>query len=559
MTHALATVMRNLLAIVVLFAPHFTELATELRADPPRFKDFAPANRDGQPLPANTHVQLPLNPPPPKNALPLPPTKHYRTEEKKTHPITVTGRALDEAGKPIAGARIYIGAPLLLMDSVLLAETATNADGQYQLDQVRLPVLGGDDKWQPSHGRFRIMGQADGYGISWRGQKDYYDKFDPPPHGRGSFGVLKRNADGLGNLNSPDEYRMFDPIALDLMFLNAATLRGRVVDEHGAPVAGSEVSLDWCQQLNPKLFEQAKAGHGNKLEFYGFNILPENIILRKTNANGEFEFTSLPARCLFNLRVMHPDFAGKFLYAATTKGPLPDFNKVKIHTGDLVITQSRLLNVPVQVLYSDVEKPASKVLVVANAIDNSHYSDATTDAKGLAMLKLLPGKHRLRLYPAMGTQYVSSELPDPLIVRSPESRKDEVPPQNAPADAAVPSKPHIARLQRGCVVEVTIVDDHTGAGVPGVDLWSSPSNQDDTRANHRRIVLLSWETGTQTTHEVLPKTDAHGRMRFLFEPGNHRFGTPFEYRHAKYSQSPAAQTHDCRPGETLSFTFRLKP
>ena len=48
-----------------------------------------------------------------------------------THPITVSGRALDPAGKPISGAHVYLAS--LRADYKRIAETTTDAEGRYEL------------------------------------------------------------------------------------------------------------------------------------------------------------------------------------------------------------------------------------------------------------------------------------------------------------------------------------------------------------------------------------------------------------------------------------------
>src|SRR5688500_4659887 len=50
-----------------------------------------------------------------------------KADSQNTHPITVSGRALNQNGKPIAGAEIFLAAQHPFYG--LLAETKTDADG----------------------------------------------------------------------------------------------------------------------------------------------------------------------------------------------------------------------------------------------------------------------------------------------------------------------------------------------------------------------------------------------------------------------------------------------
>ena len=97
-----------------------------------------------------------------------------------TYPITVTGRAVDLDGKPVAGARIYLASRRAEYRRV--AETVADAEGRYAFRDVELPIerasrnaVGGRDE-----GSFQVFGQAEGFGFAWRPQKWFYPLPKPP-------------------------------------------------------------------------------------------------------------------------------------------------------------------------------------------------------------------------------------------------------------------------------------------------------------------------------------------------------------------------------------------
>ncbi len=94
-----------------------------------------------------------------------------------THPITVSGRALDPAGKPISGARVYLAS--LRADYKRIAETTTDAEGRYEFHEVPLPIERANTVSGRDTGSFQVFGQAEGFGFAWRPQKWFFPQPKP--------------------------------------------------------------------------------------------------------------------------------------------------------------------------------------------------------------------------------------------------------------------------------------------------------------------------------------------------------------------------------------------
>ena len=124
--------------------------------------------------------------------------------------------------------------------------------------------------------------------------------------------------------------------------------------------------------------------------------------------------------------------------------------------------------------------------------------------------------------------------------------------------AKPPAEPVVATLRPAGIIEVTVVDAETGAGIPDVDLW----RQTDPNGGRELLYFRSWEVATRIAWVERPRTDARGKLRALVEPGTHRIGVGFQsYPLSHEVVESAGQEVECRPGETvqLKFTMRKRP
>lgn len=151
-----------------------------------------------------------------------------------THPITVTGKAIDVDGKPIEGARIYLVAAQ--PGYKRLAETTSAADGSYKFEEVPLPIQRPQRNRDENYGAFEVFGTAKGHALAWRPKK----YFRPD---------LERNNSTPGNPRGedlPTGYGTLDPIRLDLTFTAPQSFRGQLVDDHGKPLADTTLEIRHC-------------------------------------------------------------------------------------------------------------------------------------------------------------------------------------------------------------------------------------------------------------------------------------------------------------------------
>ena len=173
----------------------------------------------------------------------------------ETVPITVSGRATDLAGKPVAGATIYLVSTNGI--NADLGTTTTAADGSYTFRDARLPVRRALPD-SPLAGTFQVFGSAPGHGFAWHGMRFYQP--EPRPADRRVAGEDHTSFQG-------------EPLVMNLAFPPAATLRGRIVDEAGKPVAGVKVNLEGGDYLDI----QGKETHPNFREFWCIQQAPERM------------------------------------------------------------------------------------------------------------------------------------------------------------------------------------------------------------------------------------------------------------------------------------------
>jgi RNA polymerase sigma factor (sigma-70 family) len=436
-----------------------------------------------------------------------------------TYPITVTGRAVDLDGKPIAGAHVYLAS--LRAEWRRVAETVADAEGRYAFRGVELPIerAGRNAVAGRDSGSFQVFGQAEGFGFAWRPQKWFYPLPRPsnityePEHG-----------------DVPTRYEANDQIVLDLRFPPAARLSGMVVDDRGKPLPGIRLEIRDCESLTA-------VDNIIGLAFPTLNqpdSAPPSMKIRTTDAAGRFEFSGLPENCRFRIDVRAKGFPERWAYAATTREPQPDHDGGPVFTGDFKLTLAAAVDVPIKVVYADTGQPAPRVLV--QAAKGLVSTSQTSDDEGRAVLRIPPGTYRLQNLPARGTPYLVTE--DKLEV-----------------EAKPRAEPVVVNVRPAAIVEATVVDAETGAGLPDVDLWERIG----AGPQRKEVYFRSWEVSTRIARVERPRTDAHGKLRALVEPGKHRFGAGWEYSPAWYT---AVENHgqevECRAGETVRLKLAMR-
>jgi beta-lactamase regulating signal transducer with metallopeptidase domain/5-hydroxyisourate hydrolase-like protein (transthyretin family) len=414
-----------------------------------------------------------------------------------TLPITVRGRALTSDGKPLAGATIYLAS--VRGDWKRLAETTSNGDGAYEFRDVALPIEAPRDNRRQPVGAFEVFGMADGRAFAYRplkwfrpNQKHYDDRelmfMEDRPHGFGTE----------------------DPIELDLTFAKPQTLAGRLVDDAGQPIAGATLAIRYMCVIPAEGYksEERFSIMGPADECESFNeraIVPPSFKTQKTDANGKFEFTSLPENVRFRMDIGASGFPDRSEWAATRAGSQKYEGGTRAHVGVMNLTLRRPKSVAMQVVYDDTGEPAPLVFLEASNSEAEMWR--SSDEKGIVRLQLPTGTYKVTLLQQYQTPYLRTE--GELVV-----------------DDASDETPTTIRLRRAAEVKVTVKDAKTGAPIEGVGLWSRSAN--GVVGRHERVGYPSWEAATHISHYEEPRTGADGVVTALLEPGEYVIGLASE-------------------------------
>ena len=162
-----------------------------------------------------------------------PPT--VKGQPAKTVAVTISGRAKDSAGKPVAGATINlcVGSN---MNRAAASTTTSDSDGHYVFKDVELPLQLASGSQEPHYaGGFSLYGTAAGHGFAWSGSRTFWDRVKPSDV-EDVPGDWRRRPGGV------DFYRD-EPTIVDLEFTPATSLKGRVIDDEGHPIRDVELSL----------------------------------------------------------------------------------------------------------------------------------------------------------------------------------------------------------------------------------------------------------------------------------------------------------------------------
>lgn len=452
--------------------------------------------------------------------------------ERLTLPVTVTGRAVDAEGRPIAGAAIYLAS--LRGDSTRIAETTTAADGSYAFRDVPLPIAPPRNNRSQATCAFEVFGLAEGRGFAWRPLKWVYP--DQPHFADANF---------IGDNEQPHAFGRDDAIELDLRFSPPKTLGGRLVDDAGQPVAGATLAIRYMSRV-------PAGGYNSEGDFRvmspadqceAFNeraIVPPEFKTQTTDADGRFQFTGLPEKVRFRMDVRADGFPGRSVWAATRDRIMEFDGAPLVYVGEMNLVLRRPKTVPIRVVYDDTGEPAAQVFV--NVSNKEAGTWKSSNSAGLVELPLPPGEYEVDLLQRYRTPYLRTE--GKLTVGD-----------------RVPSEPHTFRLRRAATVVVTVLDVRTNLPLADVDLWKTrilprPENGRETRETHG---YRSWEQETNISHYEEPRTDASGKLTALFEPGLYRIGIASEsFPRGYLPVGGSGQEVTCVAGETVELVFQMR-
>jgi RNA polymerase sigma factor (sigma-70 family) len=459
----------------------------------------ARASANDPPSPARGQADAPA----PKSAEPKakPVARRSRPgDDMRRVPVTLTGQAKDEAGKPIAGAAIYVtnanrSRPANEPD--LIATARTGPDGRFELKDLPLPVLKPEPGPLPAaeEGRFQVAGTAQGFGFTWHPVRGFRPGPRPATGG-------KADADG------DTAFYEGEPIRIDLVFGAPAVLRGRVRDDQGKPLSGVPVQVGYCDDT------RRPGGHGTwqclrvdptdgtipyeKRAFNGIGSIPEAMRATRTGADGSFRIEGLPRETQFlTLIDPGPEYEPFGETIATTRTKVEG---VRTLGDDMMLEHT--FQAPVETRFrvkrAWTDQPAPGVTIRAKSDRTMLRSGGVgvTDEEGRATLRLRPGEYAFSAEPASG----SLDLPAQGSIRVAKGLVTVL------SDVILP---------RGAAVVVKAFDAKTGAGIEGVGFAY------ETDTDRRRRELRS-----QAVVIDHPVTDERGQLRAVLPPGRYRFVLP---------------------------------
>ncbi len=403
--------------------------------------------------------------------------------------FSVSGRAVDQDGKPVSGATIFLvstnTSPARLLDTV-----TTDKDGQYAFKDAKLPYRVKKNDDEKEAGSFHVFGKCPGRAFTWGGLKSLL--IDPR---------FKDEPSKAVNAVPPNTGKTYyfpgDRIEMGLEFAAPKKIAGRIVDEKGEPIAGVKLRLGNCDYVNTA----GKAEHVNSREFWGMNqaadIMPE-AVCAMTDAKGRFEFPFGSSGRFCWLLLEHPDYAGMSLYTSTAeKTPETHDEGHPVLKLPLNLTLHSIRVIKVQVRSKQDDKPLAGIRVEGyQQRASGNFSHGTSDKEGNVTLKLPPGKYRLLGSPSRESDYARTY--------------EDLTVNEAPAEQSI-----ILRQQEGCVLILKAIDSATGKGVPKVTFW------------YEKEKGSRWGVQSSTVYIDNPVTNDKGELRAVVQPGEGRYGIGF--------------------------------
>jgi thiol-disulfide isomerase/thioredoxin len=375
----------------------------------------------------------------------------------------------------------------------VLATATTGPDGRYIAGGVDLPV------WKPEpgplpageEGRFQVAATAAGFGFTWHTIACFRPVAPPRASERKSPPV-----------NGLEAFYRGEPIAIDLSFGPPASVRGKVVDDRGRPLANANVQVGvcnagrrgqrmWsCRRVDPK-----DPAPDERREFNGIHALPESLLSTRTGPDGSYRIDGLPRETQLLSRIdPGPDYEPFDGMIATTAAPIANVRSLG-HDGVLDWRSMASRQVRIVVRLADTKQPARNATVRARSdlLTVGAGGVGVTDGEGRTTLRLKPAAYEITIEPPFGAPYLPGRFQIPV------SDKDWT--SYSPFE-----------LDPAAIVTMEARDAKTGAGIEGVRFEYETDSDSRRRELRSQLVVVDH-----------PETDDQGRLRAIAEPGRKRF------------------------------------
>jgi beta-lactamase regulating signal transducer with metallopeptidase domain/uncharacterized GH25 family protein len=394
-------------------------------------------------------------------------TKPSQAEQASTEEppalLSASGTVVDPAGKPVAGATVYLREWSTYRMSNerfsrtkdvndILATVQTDAQGAFRFENVPAKPL--YDQWLRQI-PWDVVVVAKPYAMAWR------------------------------HLDAAQQSKPFE-ITLE----PATRISGQVTDEQGKPVADADVRVS---QITPLDCDHPCHAYADPtvLDLAWSRLTPAG----KTDANGKVTMEGLPGKKRLSLNVEHAEHRWGLVLVATTDQAQPDIDvpeygdgkrtmrSEKVYASNFVATSKpplpRLVG---RVIAADTMKPLEDIRIAQYgwvAIGTNQLGRFVIDAVSLS-------QRRFIVHGAPNSDYLGQVL----FIDFPND-KQEIPIE--------------IELRRGEIVSGVVVNDDNGQGVAGVSVYFD--NGFD--------VNKTTEPGTFSANAV---TDANGRFHLAAPP-----------------------------------------
>lgn len=214
----------------------------------------------------------------------------------------------DEDGNPLKDVTVYVYAQCFdfqNLDEELracrqLAKTESREDGGYEFRDLAIKILNKPDPTVIGAALELLAVRKDGK-AAWRG----------------AYMLVKNAAAAAGN---PGAIAPGTSTLIDMVFRPTRPIAGRVFDEADKPIVGAEIRLINCRPT-PRQFP-AKAPDRESIDYSlggKRHAAPDAVAVRKSDAEGRFEFDSIPVDMRAIFIVSHADFSMAWLGATNTE------------------------------------------------------------------------------------------------------------------------------------------------------------------------------------------------------------------------------------------------